>query len=64
MLVRGLHTALIDEADSVLIDEAVTPLILSAPRPDPVQAAPAPKAAPSPKAKSHAQFGQPFVWHA
>jgi preprotein translocase subunit SecA len=33
--VRGLHTALIDEADSVLIDEAVTPLILSAPRPDP-----------------------------
>lgn len=35
LLVRGLHTALIDEADSVLIDEAVTPLILSAPRPDP-----------------------------
>lgn len=29
---RGLHTAIIDEADSVLIDEAVTPLILSFPR--------------------------------
>ncbi len=31
---RGLHAAIIDEADSVLIDEAVTPLILSAPRPN------------------------------
>jgi preprotein translocase subunit SecA len=30
-LVRGLHTAIIDEADSILIDEAVTPLILAAP---------------------------------
>jgi preprotein translocase subunit SecA len=29
---RGLHTVLVDEADSVLIDEAVTPLILSSPR--------------------------------
>jgi len=29
---RGLHTAIVDEADSVLIDEAVTPLIISAPR--------------------------------
>ena len=29
MLPRGLHTAIVDEADSVLIDEAVTPLILS-----------------------------------
>lgn len=29
---RGLHTAIVDEADSILIDEAVTPLILSAPR--------------------------------
>lgn len=29
---RGLHTAIIDEADSVLIDEAVTPLIISSPR--------------------------------
>ena len=32
LLVRGLHTAIVDEADSILIDEAVTPLILSAPR--------------------------------
>ncbi len=32
ILLRGLHTAIVDEADSVLIDEAVTPLILSAPR--------------------------------
>lgn len=31
-LVRGLHSAIIDEADSVLVDEAVTPLILSATR--------------------------------
>ena len=29
MIMRGLHTAIIDEADSVLIDEAVTPLIIS-----------------------------------
>ncbi|MEN9761221.1 MAG: hypothetical protein RI906_1047 [Pseudomonadota bacterium] len=33
VLVRGLHSAIVDEADSVLIDEAVTPLILSAQRP-------------------------------
>jgi preprotein translocase subunit SecA len=26
---RGLHTAIVDEADSLLIDEAVTPLIIS-----------------------------------
>lgn len=26
---RGLHTAIVDEADSVLIDEAVTPLIIA-----------------------------------
>lgn len=32
--VRGLHSVIVDEADSVLIDEAVTPLILSAPRDD------------------------------
>ncbi|ABK44698.1 SecA DEAD domain protein [Magnetococcus marinus MC-1] len=32
MLGRGLHTVIIDEADSVLIDEAVTPLILAAPQ--------------------------------
>ncbi len=30
MVLRGLHTAMVDEADSVLIDEAVTPLIISA----------------------------------
>jgi len=33
VLVRGLHSAIVDEADSVLIDEAVTPLILSSQRP-------------------------------
>ncbi len=32
---RGVHSAIIDEADSVLIDEAVTPLIISYPRPNP-----------------------------
>jgi preprotein translocase subunit SecA len=32
ILVRGLHSAIVDEADSILIDEAVTPLILAAPR--------------------------------
>lgn len=31
---RGLDTAIIDEADSVLIDEAVTPLIISRERPN------------------------------
>jgi len=30
MVLRGLHTAIVDEADSVLIDEAVTPLIIAA----------------------------------
>jgi preprotein translocase subunit SecA len=30
LALRGLHTAIVDEADSVLIDEAVTPLIISA----------------------------------
>lgn len=29
VVLRGIHTAIIDEADSVLIDEAVTPLIIS-----------------------------------
>ena len=29
LLLRGLDTAIIDEADSILIDEAVTPLIIS-----------------------------------
>ncbi|HVV00100.1 MAG TPA: prepilin peptidase, partial [Verrucomicrobiae bacterium] len=31
---RGLHTAIVDEADSVLIDEAVTPLIIAATQPN------------------------------
>jgi preprotein translocase subunit SecA len=35
-VLRGLHTAIVDEADSVLIDEAVTPLIIAAPRPNEV----------------------------
>jgi preprotein translocase subunit SecA len=30
----GVHQVIVDEADSVLIDEAVTPLIISAPHPD------------------------------
>lgn len=34
-VMRGLHTAIIDEADSVLIDEAVTPLIISRENPNP-----------------------------
>ena len=34
---RGLHYAIIDEADSVLIDEAVTPLIISGQAPNPEQ---------------------------
>ena len=29
---RGLHTAIVDEADHVLIDEAVTPLLISQPQ--------------------------------
>ncbi len=33
-VMRGIHTAIIDEADSVLIDEAVTPLIISQPQPN------------------------------
>jgi preprotein translocase subunit SecA len=32
LVLRGLHTAIVDEADSVLIDEAVTPLIISSSR--------------------------------
>lgn len=31
-VMRGLHSAIIDEADSVLVDEAVTPLIICQPR--------------------------------
>jgi len=34
LVLRGLHAAIVDEADSVLIDEARTPLIISADRPD------------------------------
>jgi preprotein translocase subunit SecA len=34
LLLRGLHFAIVDEADSVLIDEARTPLILSGPGED------------------------------
>ena len=34
---RGLHYAIVDEADSVLIDEAVTPLIISGQGPNPEQ---------------------------
>ncbi|MGC9455782.1 MAG: prepilin peptidase [Phycisphaerae bacterium] len=34
---RGLETAIVDEADSVLIDEAVTPLIISGDAPNPEQ---------------------------
>ncbi|MBF0195231.1 MAG: hypothetical protein HQL71_11785 [Magnetococcales bacterium] len=32
LVLKGLHTAIIDEADSILIDEAVTPFIIAAPR--------------------------------
>ena len=35
LLQRGLHYAIVDEADSILIDEAVTPLIISGPAPNP-----------------------------
>lgn len=38
-LQRGLYFALIDEADSVLIDEARTPLVISRPSPQPSSAA-------------------------
>jgi preprotein translocase subunit SecA len=31
---RGLHTVFVDEADNLLIDEAVTPLIISQPQPN------------------------------
>ncbi|UCV14045.1 preprotein translocase subunit SecA [Quatrionicoccus australiensis] len=34
LLLRGLHFAIVDEADSVLIDEARTPLIISGSAPD------------------------------
>ncbi|HVY69378.1 MAG TPA: prepilin peptidase, partial [Verrucomicrobiae bacterium] len=35
LVMRGLHTCIVDEADSVLIDEAVTPLIISSPQKNP-----------------------------
>jgi len=38
MLQRGLEHAIVDEADSILIDEAVTPLIISHPAPSQPQA--------------------------
>lgn len=34
---RGLNFAIVDEADSILVDEAVTPLIISGPGPNPEQ---------------------------
>lgn len=34
LLLRGLHVAIVDEADSVLIDEARTPLIIAETQPD------------------------------
>jgi preprotein translocase subunit SecA len=37
LIQRGLHYAVVDEADSVLIDESVTPLIISGHAPNPEQ---------------------------
>ena len=34
IVMRGVYQVIVDEADSVLIDEAVTPLIISSPKPD------------------------------
>lgn len=34
-VLRGLHTVIVDEADNQMIDEAVTPLIISRPQVDP-----------------------------
>jgi len=39
VLVPGLHAAVVDEADAVLIDEAVTPLIIAQPRQEDAHAA-------------------------
>jgi preprotein translocase subunit SecA len=36
LVMRGLHAAIVDEADHVLIDEAVTPLIISSLQKDPL----------------------------
>ena len=38
VLVPGLHVVIVDEADAVLIDEAVTPLIIAQPREEEAQA--------------------------
>ena len=35
LVMRGIHTAIVDEADSILIDEAVTPLIIARTSPNP-----------------------------
>jgi len=37
LIQRGLHYAVVDEADSILIDESVTPLIISGQAPNPEQ---------------------------
>jgi preprotein translocase subunit SecA len=37
LIQRGLHYAIVDEADSILVDEAVTPLIISGNAPNPQQ---------------------------
>jgi preprotein translocase subunit SecA len=34
VVTRGIHSVIVDEADSILIDEAVTPLIISRPQPN------------------------------
>ena len=36
LVMRGLGTAIVDEADSVLVDEAVTPVLISRPHKNPV----------------------------
>ncbi|HIL69139.1 MAG TPA: hypothetical protein EYG38_04730, partial [Verrucomicrobia bacterium] len=36
IVMRGLYTVIVDEADSILIDEAVTPLIISAQKENPI----------------------------
>ena len=36
IVMRGLGSAIVDEADSILVDEANTPLIISGPKPDPM----------------------------
>ncbi len=36
VVLRGIESVFVDEADYVMLDEAVTPLIISAPKPDPL----------------------------